>query len=411
MSIIDVIIPTFENPNYLYPCVNSLVGNRATVDLFKIIIVNNGHPEYVKDIKHPDVTILQMKENKGWEGGLKAGLEVSKAPFVVFCNDDILVPTSSALWANRMLQHFRYPDCAAVGPSSNCVMGAQSIFASVPYSQFRSSFLIGFFMMLRRSALDAAGGVDDALPNHGDDIDLSIRLRKSGKYLVVDRDVFIFHHGFKTGSRVFGGYWNSADMREKTNFSLINKHGLNEWVQTTHNQYRSDTLEQMRNMRDLEAEVVLKHVEGEKVLELGCGPKKTLARAIGVDVAPNGVAIPGLFHEVSQADIVADVSKEIPVLAGDFDCVIARHILEHMIDPLQAVREWGKPLKHGGRLIIAVPNQDIQSTIPLNHEHVHAFNPGSLKNFMEAQGWVTETLEDTGNNLSFVGVFKKNGLH
>ena len=73
MSIIDVIIPTFENPNYLYPCVNSLVGNRATVDLFKIIIVNNGHPEYVKDIKHPDVTILQMKENKGDRTNQKQG--------------------------------------------------------------------------------------------------------------------------------------------------------------------------------------------------------------------------------------------------------------------------------------------------------------------------------------------------
>ncbi len=411
MSVIDILIPTYDNPNFLYPCINSLLGNRATIDLFKIIVINNGHPDSVKEIQHPDITVLQLPENRGWEGGLKAGLEVSKSPFVVFCNDDILVPTSSALWANRMLQHFRHPNCAAVGPSSNCVAGAQSIFATMPFSQFRSSFLIGFFLMLRRSALDEAGGVDDTLPHHGDDIDLSIRIRNTGKYLVVDKDVFIFHHGFKTGQKVMGEYWNSAEMREKTNFSLINKHGLIEWVQTTHDQFRSEVPEAATHARDVEGEVVRKHIRGDRILELGCGPKKTVENAIGVDIIPKGQEIPGLFHEISQADIVANVTDDLPVDSESFDCLIARHVLEHMIDPVSAVRQWGKPLRHGGRLIVAVPNQEIQSTIPLNHEHVHAYTPDSLKTLMESLGWKTESIEDAGNFISFVGVFKKNGVH
>lgn len=411
MSVLDLIIPTFDSPQFLMPCVQSLLGNRATVDLFKIIVVNNGHPDCVRELNHPDVTVLQMTENRGWEGGLKAGLEVSKAPFVVFCNDDILMPTSSYLWANRMLQHFRFPDCAAVGPSSNCVAGAQSIFATMPFSQFRSSFLIGFFMMLRRSALDEVGGVDDALPNHGDDLDLSIRLRKAGKYLVVDKNVFVFHHGFKTGQRVHGGYWNSADMREKTNFSLINKHGLREWVATTHDQFRSEIPSEAYRARDVEQEVVQKYVVGERVLELGCGPRKTVERAVGVDVVPHGQEIPGLFHELSQADVVGDVGREIPVPSSEFDCVVARHVLEHMLDPIQALKAWSKPLKHGGRLVIAVPNQDIQSTIPLNHEHVHAFNPKSLRNLMEQLGWNHIETVDTGNNISFVSAWSKNDVH
>lgn len=410
MSLIDIIIPTYDSPQYLYPCVESLLGNRMTLDLFKIIVVNNGHPENVKELVHKDVTVLQMKENKGWEGGLKEGLAISKAPFVVFCNDDILIPSSSALWANRMIQHFRFPDCAAVGPSSNCVSGAQSIFANVPFSQFRSSFLIGFFMMLRRSHLDQAGGVDDSLPYHGDDFDLSIRLRKAGKYLVVDKDVFVFHHGFKTGQKVFGGYWNSADMREKTNFSLINKHGLAEWLQTNQMQFRSEFPESANHVEDMEGNTVRKYIVGEHILEIGCGPKKTVENAVGVDITPKGEEVPGLFHELSQADVVADVSQEIPVEKNSFDTVIARHIMEHMIDPIEAIHQWGSTLKHGGRLIIAVPNQDIQSTIPLNHEHVHAYTPTSLKNFMESLGWKTETIEDTGNFISFVGVFTKNGV-
>lgn len=411
MSAMDIIVPTFDNPNYVIPCVQSLINNRATLDLFKVIVVNNGHPENVKGLEHPDVTILQMKENKGWEGGLKAGLEVSKAPYVVFSNDDILIPPSSTLWANRMIQHFRFPDCAAVGPASNCVAGVQSIFAPVPFSYFRASYLIGFFMMLRRDYLDAVGGVDDTLPYHGDDLDLSIRLRKSGKYLVADKEVFIYHHGFKTGQREFGGYWNSADMREKTNFSLINKHGLVEWLSTTQNQFRSEIPKGTDRASDVEQEVVKKYIVGERVLELGCGAKKTVPHSVGVDITPSGDEIHGLFHELSKADIVSDVSKPLPIENNSFDTVIARHILEHMIDPVEAIHFWGKPLKHGGRLIIAVPDQTIQNSIPMNIEHVHAFNPNSLKNFMEQLGWKTEALEDTGNYISFVGVFSKNGVH
>ena len=86
--------------------------------------------------------------------------------------------------------------------------------------------------MLSREALDKAGGVDDSLPNHGDDIDFSIRLRQQGYKLLMDRNVFVFHHGFKTGERLHGAYWNSMEMQDKTNHSLIRKHGLPTFIGT-----------------------------------------------------------------------------------------------------------------------------------------------------------------------------------
>lgn len=415
MAIIDVIIPTFDNPNYVYPCVESLLTNKVTEDLIRIIVVNNGHPDSVKGLEAPDVTILNAGRNLGWEGGLKLGLAQSKAPFVVFCNDDIIVPTQSKMWPNILLQHFRYPDCAAVGPSSNCVTGLQSMFVQMPYAVFRTSFLIGFFMMVRREHLDLVGGVNDALPYHGDDIDLSIRLRQAGKYLVANREIFIFHHGFKTGQRENGAYWNSSEMQEKTNFHLINTYGLPEWYQTMNKQFRSEAPEEevtkAIGVKNLEQDVVRKYIQGENILELGCGAAKTVSRAVGVDFIPNGERIPGLFHEVSEADIVADVSEPLPDSLREFDTVIARHVLEHMLDPVKVVRQWGRTLKEGGRLIVAVPDQNINNTIPLNFQHVHAYTPDSLKTFMESQGWKTEALEDVNNYISFVGVFKKNGVH
>jgi GT2 family glycosyltransferase len=237
MAKIGVLIPTWNNNEFLIPCLNSLLAPVTNEDLLHIYIVNNGDARNMDAIGHPCITILQQKDNLGWEGGLKAGLEVSNEEFVVFCNDDILVPVPSLDWANTLLHHFSISEVGAVGPTSNFVMGAQGIFNNFPIATdvLQTNFLIGFFLMIRRSALDACGGVDDTLPG-GDDLDLSIRLRKAGYKLLNDRNVFIYHHGARTGERVKGtsdtvGGWNSVQMMERTNFALIVKHGLRAYLE------------------------------------------------------------------------------------------------------------------------------------------------------------------------------------
>lgn len=240
MPQIAVICPTWNNNPYLIPCVRSIIS--MTDDSVHVYVVNNGEKENMVGLASPRVTILQQDRNRGWEGGLRAGLEASTEEFVVFMNDDTLIPLTSKGWLDKMFAYFKDPKVAAVGPSSNCVMGGQSIFSEIPPDQsvLKSTFLIGFCMMVRRSALESVGGVDDSLPG-GDDLDLSIRFRKNGYDILIDRNAFVYHHGFKTGERVNGGPnvdggWNSVSMMEKTNFALINKHGLRTWMATMRSQ-------------------------------------------------------------------------------------------------------------------------------------------------------------------------------
>ena len=54
-------------------------------------------------------------------------------------------------------------------------------------------------------------------------------------HLLADREVFVYHHGFKTGERVNGGPqiqggWNSVSMMEKTNWALMVKHSVRDWM-------------------------------------------------------------------------------------------------------------------------------------------------------------------------------------
>ena len=226
-------IPSWNLPEYLIPCTQSILKNTDTDFLNRIIVVNNGTVDSLSYLKERNkLCVLQQKENLGWEGGLKAGLAVSDTPYVVFMNDDTFLPRSSRTWLADLIKNFSDPKVGAAGPTSNCVMGAQNMGYQSEWDKIEAPFLIGFCKMLRREALDKAGGVDDSLPNHGDDIDLSIRLRNQGYTLIVDRTVFVFHHGFKTGERVHPGYWNSMEMQDKTNHSLIRKHGLRQYLAT-----------------------------------------------------------------------------------------------------------------------------------------------------------------------------------
>lgn len=410
--LIDVLVVTYNNPQYLYPCVSSLLGHQTTAGLIKITVINNGDPDSVKYLpKHVDV--IQMKENAHWVGGLKAGFDKTSAPFVLLCNDDIFVPPSSGLWPNQLLQHFVYPDCAAVGPASNFAMGQQGIWGVGGPTILRVPFLIGFFMLIRREDLIKAGGLDASF-KCGDDMDLSMRLRDLGKYLIADKEVFIFHHGAKTGSRVEGGYWYSAEQQEKTWMNLFLKHGVKHTHEMLMSPFTGNShAESFYTEEDSEGKMIVPYVPKDgTVIELGCGNQKTVPQAIGVDVIPRGEMIPALIHQVkSVADVVGDVQGKLPFASGSAKCIIARHILEHCSDPIEAVNNWVDLLETGGRLIVAVPDQTLHSTIPMNSEHVHAYTPKSLSNLFKTLGFKEIDIKPSGNNISIVGVFEKNGIH
>ena len=405
MALVGIIIPTWNTPEMLIPCVTSIINNSITDDLVHIYVVNNGTPESVECLtKNPLITVLQQDHNLGWEGGLKVGIAASKEKYLVFMNDDTFVPMSSRRWINQMLNHFVYSDCAAVGPTSNVVMGSQYMFANMKLAGMRVKFLIGFCMMVRRDYLEEAGGVDDTLPG-GDDLDLSIRFRNIGKYLFCDREVFVYHHGFKSGVKKHGAAYNAPEMIEKTNHALIRKHGLKAfldlWTPFSDPELNGD-------QTDKEGDLIKQFVVGDKVVELGCGDKKTVPHAIGIDMVVAGTPIPGLDpSRISRADIVGDVSQKLPVTEAD--TIVARHILEHIVPTVEVLRNWKESLKHGGRLIIAVPNQNRCDSIPMNHQHVHAFTPKSLNQQMELLGFKTIDILDPDNGVSFVGIWEKNG--
>jgi O-antigen biosynthesis protein len=409
--ILDIIVVTCNNEQYLNPCVISIVNSGILASMANLIIVNNGKQNIKAMVQNlPEVTVIDVNENVGWEGGLEEGLKISKAPFVVFQNDDTFIPQSSPFFYRQLLGNFSDDSVGAVGPITTVASGMQSIYApNSPKLTSKAPWLIFFCVMIRKEALIKAGGIDLSLPG-GDDFDLSIRLQDAGYKLLVEPRAFIIHHGFVTGSKEHGdhtvdGGWNSQKMIERTNQALIRKHGFKKWIS---NMNGANIVQDVFIDADLEGDIVRKHLNGDKaVLELGCGAKKTVPYSIGVDRVPKGEKIPNLFGAISQADVVADVQNDLPVEESAYDAIIARHVLEHCLDSVRTVNGWKRSIKIGGKLIIAVPDEKITKGIPLNPEHVHAFNSESLKNLLESCGFEQIDSQSSNNGSSFVSCFKR----
>lgn len=228
MNEVAIIIPTMDNRPFLAPCLASLLDNTAGVD-YRVIVVNNGAPESCDWARQSRVFVIGGQGNLGWEGGLQLGLQASTERLALFLNDDTLFLRTQRDWLARLVANLDDPSVAAAGPSSNMVAGPQSTTQQLPAPRYQARYLIGFCLLVRRSALYSVGGIDTTLPG-GDDIDLSIRLRAAGYTLVCDRSAFVYHYGFKTGQRVHGdhtrlGGWNSQEMISATASALIAKHG------------------------------------------------------------------------------------------------------------------------------------------------------------------------------------------
>lgn len=97
---------------------------------------------------------------------------------------------------------------------------------------------------------------------------------------------------------------------------------------------------------------LLPQLSGE-VVDVGCGrmPYRALvpaARYVGVDVDTP------VTRELGAADMYYD-GRTLPFPAASFDGALCSQVLEHVFTPEEFLREIGRVLRPGGRLVLTVP--------------------------------------------------------
>lgn len=233
---IDIVIPAFNQLHYCQQCVSTILQN--TTRPYRLILVDNGSTDGVAAFfdSVPDATVIHHETNRGFAGGVNAGIAASTGD-VLLLNSDTLVPKG---WLEQLENAlYRDPSIGIAGPMSNCVSGAQEIpgldFANMEeidafaarhaqshLGQWKPvERLVGFCMLIRRAVVNALGGFDESfgIGNFEDD-DYCLRARRAGWQLAMAEDAFVFHYGNRTfaGMGIAGADWDDLMGRNQRYF-------------------------------------------------------------------------------------------------------------------------------------------------------------------------------------------------
>src|SRR5262249_36852284 len=125
----------------------------------------------------------------------------------------------------------------------------------------------------------------------------------------------------------------------------------------------------------------------DTVVDFGCGGGALLASldcAVRVAVEPNPVA---------RADAklrgirVVESAAELPT--GEADLVISNHVLEHVLNPLDQLRELRRSMKRGGKIVLVVPSEHASRAYrsgDIDH-HLYTWTPLLLGNLLGEAGF------------------------
>ena len=117
-------------------------------------------------------------------------------------------------------------------------------------------------------------------------------------------------------------------------------------------------------IRDYEWEAIEKFIEKGKFLDVGCGAGYSMYKAqligcevFGIDPEPreHGVGRKDSDFIIPIENIIQGFSEQIPFSNEEFNTVFCSHVLEHVTDLPQSLKEIARVTKKDGIIILGVP--------------------------------------------------------
>lgn len=212
-SLVSIVIPHLRGKEILFRCLSALRASSSgrSTELFsqEIVVVDNASSDgsvTAAQSAYPEIIVLRAEENLGFAGACNLGIRRTRGEFIVLLNDDAEVTPG---WFSPLFVCLREDERVAAcqpkllslqQPEQFDYAGASGglldifgypftrgrIFQSTEkdvgqYDDAREIFWAsGACMMLRRSALDTVGLLDEDFFAHMEEIDLCWRLHLAG---------------------------------------------------------------------------------------------------------------------------------------------------------------------------------------------------------------------------------------
>jgi SAM-dependent methyltransferase len=154
---------------------------------------------------------------------------------------------------------------------------------------------------------------------------------------------------------------------------------------------------------DRQAEVVLEKAvlaQGARVLDYGAAKAQTLQKILArrPDLSPHVFDVSDDYRPFWATWLSADSTASYTVpdaWRGRFDLVTSHYVLEHVADPVGALRTLSSLLAPGGRVFFSIPDWTQNTGDLLVADHINHFTAASIRRLAREAGLTVDTL-DTG---------------
>ena len=153
---------------------------------------------------------------------------------------------------------------------------------------------------------------------------------------------------------------------------------------------------------EMEARWIQKHLPSgdARIADIGCGIGALFDvigknRTLGIDYSYKGLNYTHQRYPV--VPLFCAQAETLPFADKSLDALTVQHVIEHLEQYEQAVREWFRVLKPGGILLVVTPNDQYSDPSVFDDKsHVHIFNHKDLNRVMQQCGFDLIDLRSLG---------------
>lgn len=207
MSTIDFIIVTKNQIHYTRQCIESIFAHVRCP--FHLILIDNastdGTRQYYEDLKKRasgsvQVTVVFNESNVGYVLGVNQGLRLSKSPYVVLSNNDVVVYPDAVEELIRVADS--KPGFGLINPNSN-EFGFPK-YDEKKLTKLKGAYrerchISGFFVLIKRAVIEKIGEYDSIYsPGYFEEMDYSERAKRAGFLPMVACGAYVHHYGSRS---------------------------------------------------------------------------------------------------------------------------------------------------------------------------------------------------------------------
>lgn len=186
MKTISVVIPAFNEERYLPICLGSIISQNYPKNDFEIIVVDNNSTDKTAEIANSFGARVIREERQGNTFAVSTGMKNAKNEIIAMTDADTVASNDWLLEIDKIFQDGKI--AAATGTADIATKSKLFNMASEFFYEVFLKFnyllgrphITGFNLVVRRSAYQAVGGIDERF-TMSPDVDLGLRIKKVGK--------------------------------------------------------------------------------------------------------------------------------------------------------------------------------------------------------------------------------------